>query len=243
MSTQLVDNTRPHAEIIQHVQQHTPGGHVLLSFSGGKDAWATWFGIRDHFESIHPFYYYLVPGLEFVENYLEYAEKVLGTHITRLPNPRLYEMLNDSVFQSPDRWATLQQLCLPRFTWDDVQRACEISRGLPQNCYTAIGVRAADSQRRAMAMRRHGVINTKRRVFYPVWDWKMDKVYATLEANKVKLPIDYKLFGRTFDGIYLLYLINIKKHFPKDYARILEYFPMADLEIWRHERYGIQTRQ
>ena len=77
------DKRLPHAEIIRYVRERTPDGHVLLSFSGGKDAWATWLGIRDHFEpeKITPFYYYLVPGLEFIEEYLEYAEKVLGTHI------------------------------------------------------------------------------------------------------------------------------------------------------------------
>lgn len=236
----MIDKTMPHADIIKYVQERTPDGHVLLSFSGGKDAWATWLGIREHFapEKITPFYYYLVPGLEFVEEYLAYAESILGTHITRLPSPRFYQMLNDFTFQPPDRWPTIKILDLPNFTWDDTHRACEVSRGLPEKCWCAVGVRAADSQQRALAMRTRGVVNDKRCVFYPVWDWKMDRIYAELELNNIKLPIDYKLFGRTFDGIYLLYLYNIKKHYPKDYARILEWFPLADLEIWRYEKYG-----
>lgn len=235
------DKTMPHAAILEYVRERTPGGHVLLSFSGGKDAWVTWIAIRDHFpaEKVTPFYYYLVPGLSFIEEYLAYAEGVLGTHITRLPSPRFYAMLNDLVYQPPDRWPTMQNLDLPRFTWDDVHRACEISRGLPSNCWCAVGVRASDSVRRATALRTHGVVNDKRRVFYPAWDWKMDRVYDALERNGIRLPVDYRLFGRTFDGIYLLYLWNIKKHFPQDYARILEWFPLADLEIWRYERYGI----
>ena len=236
----MIDKTMPHADIIEYVQQRTPEGHVLLSFSGGKDAWATWFGIRDSFDpaKITPFYYYLVPGLEFIEDYLQYAESVLGTHITRLPNPRFYEMLRGNIFQPPDRWPVIQSLDLPKFTWDDVHRATETSRGLPEKCWCAMGLRAADSIQRATALRTHGVVNDKRCTFYPVWDWKMDKVIEEITRNNVKLPIDYELFGRTFDGIYLLYLFNIKMRYPRDYARILEWFPLADAEIWRYERYG-----
>ncbi|MDR2489720.1 MAG: hypothetical protein LBD42_09585 [Desulfovibrio sp.] len=237
----MIDKTMPHADIIRYVQERTPDGHILLSFSGGKDAWAAWLGIREHFDpaKITPFYYYLVPDLEFVEDYLTYAEGILGTRITRLPNPRFYEMLNDCVYQPPDRWPTILNLNLPRFTWDDVHRACEASRELPEKCWCAVGLRSADSVQRRTALRTHGVVNDKRRVFYPVWDWKIDRVYEELEHNRIKLPVDYNLFGRTFDGIYLLYLYNIKKHYPRDYERILEWFPLADLEIWRYERYGL----
>lgn len=231
-----IDNTTPYAEIIKHVKQHTPEGKVLLSFSGGKDAWAAWLAIRDHFD-VYPFYYYLVPGLEFVEKYLVYAEKVLGRHIVRLPNPRFYEMLNDNVFQPPDRWPVIERLRLPNFTFDDVSRAAEESFGLPPMCYTAIGVRSADSMRRAMAMRIHGTINTKRRVFYPVWDWNKDRLMSELQAADIRLPADYQLFGRTFDGVYLLYLIQIRNRFPRDYQKILDWFPLADLEIFKYERH------
>lgn len=236
----MIDKTLPHADIINHVKERTPDGHVLLSFSGGKDAWATWLSIREHFapDKITPFYYYLVPGLEFINDYLDYAETVIGTHITRLPSPRFYEMLNNYVYQPPDRWPTIQLLGLPKYTWDDVHRACETSRGLPENCWCAMGLRSADSIQRATALRTHGVVNDKRRTFYPVWDWKIDQVYTSLRGENIKLPVDYKLFGRTFDGIYLLYLYNIKKHYPRDYATILEWFPLADMEIWRYEKYG-----
>lgn len=36
---------------------------TLLAFSTGKDAIAAWLAIREHFDAVHPYYLYLVPGL------------------------------------------------------------------------------------------------------------------------------------------------------------------------------------
>ena len=231
-----IDKTQSYEDIISHVKAHTPEGKILLSFSGGKDAWGTWFSVRDHFD-VYPFYYYMVPGLELVEEYLTYCEKIIGRHIVRLPNPMFYAALNDNVFQPPDRWPIIQRLNLPKITFDDVARAAEESFKLPPMCYTAVGVRSADSARRAMAMRIHGVINEKRKVFYPIWDWKKDRLVDELVKNNIRLSKEYLLFGRSFDGIFLLYLYQLKKHCPKDYQKVLDWFPLADLEIFKYERH------
>jgi len=55
-------------ETIRAIQDST--GTILLAFSCGKDAIATWLECRKHFERIVPFYMYLVPGLSFVEDSL-----------------------------------------------------------------------------------------------------------------------------------------------------------------------------
>lgn len=222
-------------QILAEVRDKAPEGKVLLSFSGGKDAWGVWLALRDHFD-LQPFYYYLVPGLEFIEDYLAYAERKLGKHVLRLPNPRLADMLREYVYQPPERWPVLQAANLPKFSFDDLSRAAEDAVGWPEGCWTALGVRAADSVRRAMLFKTHGAINDKRRYFYPIWDWKKDRLLEEITRAGIKLPVDYKLFGRTFDGVYLLYLWNIKKHFPRDYARILQWFPDADMEVWRYEQ-------
>jgi hypothetical protein len=178
----------------------------------------------------------MVPGLEVVEEYLAYCEKKMGARIVRLPSPVLHMMLDGMVFQAPERYPVLHAAALPQFHWDDVSRLAEISAGIPENSWTAIGVRAADSIQRASAIKKHGAWNNGRRVFYPIWDWKKPDILDALKANDVKLSPEYKAFGRTFDGLYLLYAWGLKKHFPRDYARCLEFFPMMDLEIFRLER-------
>lgn len=47
------------------------------------------------------------------------------------------------------------------------------------------------------------------------------------------VPPDYQWFQRSFDGLDVRFLAKIRKHAPGDYARILEWFPLAELELHR----------
>ncbi|MES1977295.1 MAG: phosphoadenosine phosphosulfate reductase [Pseudomonadota bacterium] len=211
-------------------------GHdkALLSFSCGKDSWAAWLSARDHFD-FTPYYLYLVPGLEFVEDYLVYAEKVLGKRIVRLPHPSFYRLLNNAIFQAPERLRTIYAADLGNPDYDDLREAVIEDCQLPDNTWVADGVRAADSpMRRASLMKSRGVSPGKR-YFHPCWDWNKATLIEQLQHANIKLPVDYTIFGRSFDGIDLRFLIKLREHFPRDYATVLEWFPLADMEIARYD--------
>lgn len=53
----------------------------LLAFSCGKDAVAAWLAIREHFDEVVPYYLYLVPALDFVNESIDYYERYFGTKI------------------------------------------------------------------------------------------------------------------------------------------------------------------
>jgi hypothetical protein len=228
--------------IINHVRENSPDPKkCMISFSGGKDAWVCWIALRECFETTC-YAYYLVPGLSHVDEYLDRCEKKVGK-IWRYPSPHLYGRLNDLLYQPPERVPVFDKIGgLPKFDFDAVSRICEISTGLPEKTWTAIGVRAADSIARASALKAHGPWSDNRRVFYPVHDWKKDRVISELRKNDIKLSSEYKVYGRTFDGLFLLYALGLKENYPKDYQKVLEYFPFVDLEIFRYEkgipRYG-----
>lgn len=222
------------ADVIARVRAISP--QVLLSFSCGKDSLAAWLAIRDEFDAVHAFYMYVVPGLEFVEESLAYYERFFGCRIGRYPNTSLYAMLNGLVFQPPQRIRVVDHVGLPRFSRDDVAAAFADDIGVPGSVYTAVGNRISDNLTRRMAYNRTGAVNARRRTFWPVFDWSAERMKCEFRRHGVKLPIDYRLFGRSFDGIGLRYLLPIKQNFPRDYARILEWFPLADLEVWRYER-------
>lgn len=208
----------------------------LLAFSTGKDAIASWLAIWDHFDEVVPYYLYLVPDLEFVEESLSYYERFFGVKITRLPHPSLHRWLNNFVFQTPENCLCIEQARLPDFDYIHVQQAMTKIHKLPSDTLVADGVRAADSPMRRVAISTHGSISYNQLKYHPIWDWRKKDLIDCFNKHKVKLPIDYKIFGRSFDGLDLRFLMPLKKHLPNDYKKILDWFPLAELEIFRYER-------
>jgi hypothetical protein len=220
-------------EVIAEVRRENP--RCMISFSTGKDAIGAHLAIRDHFDEVVPYYLYLVPGLEFVDESLDYYERHLfGRRIIRLPHPSLIRMLNGFVFQPPERCKVIEELDLYEHDYEDIAESIREAEGLPPETMTATGVRAADSPIRYSHFKKRGAINRNKLTFAPVFDWNKERLFGAIQRSGVKLPVDYRLFGRTFDGIDLRFLYPIKQHFPRDYQRILDWFPMADMELFRY---------
>ena len=224
-------------ETIQEVRNLS--AETIVSFSRGKDSIAAYLAVRDKFERVVPYTYYMVPGLEFVEESLQYYEQKMGCHIVRYPGPSFYRMLNNMVYQPKEHIDVIERMQLPDMTgtaWQDsLQKALVVDHDIDEHAYNAIGMRSKDSVQRAFSIQRNGAINHKRQTYYPVHDWSKQQVIDCIKHAGWKLPEDYRYFGSSFDGLYLSYLLPIKKHFPRDYQRILEFFPMAEMEVLRYE--------
>lgn len=221
-------------ETIARVRQHQ--AETLLAFSTGKDAIACWLAIREHFDAVHPYYLYLVPGLEFVEESLDYYERFFGRKIRRLPHPSLHRWLNSYTFQPPERRAVIKQAALPWHTYADIRKVMVEDLGLQPDMLVADGVRTADSPMRLVAIRKHGPISWAQHRYHPIHDWRKADLIAAFKSAGVRLPADYRMFGRSFDGIDLRFLVPLKRHRPADYRRVLDWFPLAELEVFRWER-------
>jgi 3'-phosphoadenosine 5'-phosphosulfate sulfotransferase (PAPS reductase)/FAD synthetase len=221
------------AETIAVARKHQ--SETLLAFSRGKDSVAAWLAIRDHFDRVLPFYMVRIPGLEIVEESLDYFERFFGVRIARLTHPATLGQLRNLVFQPPERCLVIEQADIPRCKYSDVREVLIDKYGLSEDALVADGVRAADSPVRRLAIMKHGSVNFVTHKYHPVWDWKKADLVACFKRNGVKLPQDYKLFGRTLDGLDLRFMLPLKKHRPKDYQRVLELFPYVELEIFRWE--------
>ena len=207
----------------------------LLAFSCGKDAVATWLAIREHFDEIVPYYLYLVPDLEFVNESIDYYERYFGTKIVQLPHPSVHRMLNNFVFQPPQNCKVIEQAGLPDFDYLDIQAVMCERYNLPKKTLVADGVRAADSPMRRVAINTHGSISYKQLKYHPIWDWKKADLVECFKKHNVKLAVDYKIFGRSFDGIDLRFLYLLREHFTRDYQKLMNLYPLADLEVFRWE--------
>lgn len=212
---------------------------MLVAFSGGKDAIATELALRDAGIDTVLAYLYYIPGrraghtLEFVERGLTDLEQALGKRIHRYPHPSFYRWLNNFVFQPPERCEVIEAAQLPTPDYAVMWELIRKDLGLPADTWVADGVRAADSIVRRASFTRHGVMKPKDRKVSPIADWLVGEVRERISTAAISLPIDYQWFGRSFDGIDYRFLKPISEHAPDDFQRILDWFPLADLELFR----------
>lgn len=215
---------------------------VLLSFSCGKDSIGAYLAIRDAgFEDIVCFYMMQVPGnLSFIEESLDYYERTLfgGRRIIRVPHPFIARAMQRAVLQPPERLDLIKEMDFESFTAQDLSASIADWLGWPETTLTAVGVRATDSQNRYSMFKKRGMgvaVNQSNGKFYPVFDWNKDKLLTEINKAGVKLPVDYRLFGKTFDGLDLRFIAPLKKHFPADYEKLRFWWPMIDVELFRYE--------
>jgi hypothetical protein len=215
--------------------RETTGPTCILAFSRGKDSIGAWLQLRRHFERVIPFHLYLIPGMSFEEESIAYYEEFFEEKILQFPQVGIYRLLDSYVFQLHDRLDMIDDFNLNRdLTIEDIHDEIRARAGVP-GAFVATGVRAADSPIRGTSIRTHGPVNYATKTFLPVYDWRMDRLIDELTRSGVKLPRDYEMWGRTFDGIDYRFMEPMRRMSPADYERVKEWFPLVDLEILRRQ--------
>lgn len=214
------------------------GCPVLLSFSCGKDSIAAWIALEDAGIEVIPVYMYLVPNLHFIDEELEYFEGVFGVHIHRYPHVSAFRFLSKYTFSSPEHDAVLDAVgSFPEPTYSDHWDYIREELGLPSDTWIADGVRAADSIVRRASFVKHGVMKPGSHKVSPIADWLKAEVMDAIERRGVELPIDYEIFGRSFDGLDARFTKPMREHLPEDYEVLRAWFPMIEADLARHDLY------
>ena len=137
-----------------------------------------------------------------------------GTPIYRVAHPSLFRMLRNLVYQPPERCAIIEASKLSHPDYRAQNRlVCRLA-GVDEDTWVASGVRCADSVQRRTHFLRHGAITHRQRTFYPVWDWRKHYLLAELRCAGCKLPVDYAMFGRSFDGLDWRFLNPVRLYYP-----------------------------
>lgn len=214
---------------------------VCVAFSGGKDAIATEIAMQESGVDTVLAHLYLIPGkvpgetLGFIEDGLKRLEDHWQKPIHRYPHPSFYRWLNNFVFQAPEHCAVIEAAKLPSPTYEQMWALIRYDLGLDPDTWVADGVRAADSLVRRASIKKHGAMKVNSRKVSPIWDWLQGSVYEVIEKSNIPLPVDYELFDRSFDGIDHRFLAPMKDRFPDDFVQVLNWFPLAELELVRHD--------
>jgi hypothetical protein len=211
----------------------------------GKDATAAALALQDDSIPFEMCYLYYMPGLHFIDETITQFEEGFGKRIHKYPHPSLWRWLNNFTFQTPERCAIIEAAAIPAIDYEETWSLIKDDLGLPQDTWVADGVRAADSIPRRASLSRHGLMKPSNHKVSPVADWVIAELRDRLrdadlplpykDKHGVPLPIDYKWFGRSFDGLDYRFIEPLKRNAPDDFARVLEWFPLADLELFRHD--------
>ena len=225
---------QPTSDVIRE-KLREEGRTVLVAFSGGKDSIAAELALQEAGVETELAHMYLVPGLKFVEDGLARLEDQLGKRIRRYPHPSLWRWLTEYVFQPPERIGTIEATGVRTYDYAGLWKMVKKDAGLPQDTWVADGVRAADSIVRRASFTRHGLMKFDSRKVSPIADWLKAETLGIIERHGVDLPVDYQWFGRSFDGLDYRFLGPLRDNAPDDYQRVLDWFPLAELEVLRHE--------
>jgi len=141
--TRMVDKireTQPYGQALFGKVKKRNGDRALLSFSAGKDALAAALALREHYEEVVPFYMYLVPGLPFVEESLDYYErKLFGRPVLRVPHPSFLRWTKTHLFSDPVKAAIVDELEIPLLSFTDLEVMVRQEEGLDLDCLVAHG--------------------------------------------------------------------------------------------------------
>lgn len=209
---------------VRSVLKHTDG--VLLSYSTGKDSLVCLDILKRYFKKVVCFYMYLIPDMDHINCHLEQVEKQYDVKIIQYPHFVNSFYTYNSVFKIHSD----QQI--PIVKVNEFYETVRFDTGLQ---WIASGIRQTDSiVRRAMikSLPELGV-DSKRKVFYPVYNFNKAKIVEYVS----KLPVSPIIYDEkaVSNGLSLSKesVLWLKKNYPNDLKKMLEYYPLAD--SWLHK--------
>ena len=211
-------------------------GVCLLAFSRGKDSIASFIKLKRYFHTIIPYHLSMLPEeMSFEKESLKYYEDIFETKIERMLSPSFFRMINKYILQIPERLPIIDYHDIKNYDYKEIQNIVKAKYNLPKETMTGIGVTQFDSFRRQSTIRKNGAVNLNKCEFFPIFDMKKLEIFSLIDENKIKYPVDYDLYGKSFDGFDYRFLKPLKEKFPADYDLIKFWFPLIDLEIMRYE--------
>lgn len=231
-------------ETCEYVRSQTD--RVVLALSLGKDSIVAWLQLRKFWskDQIVPIYNSNIAtpdglhNISFIDRSIAYYEEVFATKIYTIPNPEFIRQLRYGIYCSPEHLPARDYLIfnyksLPEYSNNDLNTWLVENIEELEHAWFATGIRATDNMTRRRTIQGQGSAHPTSRKFYPVWDWTIDRIETELRANNVKLPVDYRWWKRSLDGIGSDYTEQFREKLPADYAAFKFWFPAHGVDEFR----------
>jgi sulfate adenylyltransferase subunit 2 len=173
---------------------------------------------------------YVIPGLDHINKYIKYAEVTYDVKFIQVPHYCLPSMMR-SGHLGIKRVEKIKNITLSHIT-----ESVRMKSGI-EWCF--FGFKQSDSlNRRCMLRTYEGNTISPTKKAYPLSEWKNRDVLAYIKQNRLISPINYggKTQSSGTDIEDINFLLWCKKHYPVDYRKIIEMFPLADMKIFEYEQ-------
>ena len=209
----------------------------ILHFSCGADSIAAHIRMRGWGIEPELVYMYYIDGIPLVENYIQYYEQKMGCRIYRLPSPLFWTDFEGGMFQVPsagnELWRYVGSLGWGSYTKKTYN--AELAANFPDHMQ-ALGMRVTDGINRATKLKKTGPVEAVN--WYPVAPCGFNDIKAIISTAGVKLPLDYELFGMSFESPRYWMMPIIRDNCPQTYRMILDKLPMMRLLCAQDEAIG-----
>lgn len=228
-------------EIEKQIQEKIPlikNKVHILHFSTGADSVACYLRLKEW--GIKPIliYDYFLPDIPMVNNYIDYFEKKFDVKIYKLPSTLYYEQTDNALWQLPVKARETFRNHITKYEyWKKTTNKIrnEILKYLNLKKEEVIfhkGLRYTDGQFRYLSIIKNGVL-TKQNTFLPIASFKVSDIQEILKKYDCKLPIEYGLWGISFESPRSWNAELIEKNCPKSWEYMKQYFPMIQTLKYR----------
>lgn len=208
----------------------------VLHFSTGADSVAAFLKLREN--GIEPIlvYKYFIKDLPMVKNYIDYFEKKFDVHIYQFPSTLWANWIDNALFQLPikarERFRNnIGKYYLDYYDKDFFDNA--IAEAIGGDVVFHLGLRYTDGLRRYQHLMKHGCSFENK--FYPIASFKVADIYDLLDKYDCKLPIEYGLWGISFESPRPWNIKLIKENCPMTYEMIKKQFPLFEADLFRDD--------
>lgn len=204
----------------------------ILYFSTGVDSIACFLRLREF--GIEPIliYKYFLPNIPMVDNYIDYFEKKFNVKVYKFPSKLWSEHIDNALYQYPIKSREkfrneITKFELYKHKKDTLDKNIVKYFGKDKIVFH-LGIRYTDGMYRFLSIKKYGVMN-KNGTFYPIASFKAKDIQDLLDKYDCKLPIEYGLWGISFESPRSWNIGMIRKNCPESYKYICKYFPMVKL--------------
>jgi len=202
----------------------------ILHFSCGADAVASYLRLREYEVKPVLIYHYFIKDLPIHQNYIDWFEKKFNERIYQFPSTLFSEMLDNALFQYPvkarEKFRNRIGTVLEGHTKEKFDRF--LANAIGGDVVFHLGLKYTDGLHRFRHLSKNGCSFGNK--FYPIASFQTKDIQDILEKYDCLLPLEYGLWGTSFESPRAWNINLIKENCPVTYKMILDWFPLIGSE-------------